>query len=136
MWRPIFAALVAAALAGLAGSARADLDEGFTHGDFALRSAQDLLDLCTLDDGHPDHETARAFCFGFIRGGKHYHDAVTVGPDRHPIVCPAEDATLVQAVDLFVAYAQANPGQLSEPPMEVVFRAATAEWPCDRQARR
>ena len=47
------------------------------------------------------------------------------------MVCPPPEATNEMAVATFVAFANANPQYLSEPAMDVLFRAVMAKWPCE-----
>ena len=103
---------------------------GFALEDFKLKSGQDLLDICTLDQGQPSYWEAQAFCFGYFRGGADFQRALVAGPGFKPIACPAADATVRDGVAVFVAYARAHPEELSQPPMDVVFRAVSARWPC------
>ena len=103
---------------------------GLTIEDFQLDSAQELLEICTLESAHPDHQTALGFCYGFISGGGHFHRALSDGPDFDPIACPPQEVTHEEVVKVFAAYSRDNPQYMEEPPMEVLFRAAVAEWPC------
>jgi len=121
---------LALALGLLVSRADAAVTDGYTYSDFQLNTAADLLDICTLDAAHPDYPAAHSFCLGYFAGGQHYHRAVTRGPDFPPIACPEPGVTRDEAIDVFVAYMRANPQHLKEPPMEAVFRAVSAKWPC------
>jgi len=110
--------------------ASADSHVGFTYEDFQARSAQDLMDICTLEESNPDYWEARAFCFGFFQGGVQFHHALTSGEAFDAIACPGPDATVEAAVIVFVDYARANPQHLEEPAMDMIFRAVGTEWPC------
>ena len=59
----------------VSGQLRAEtvLSDGYTLEDFTLRTAADLVDVCTIGQDHPDHKTAMGFCYGFFEGGTHYH---------------------------------------------------------------
>lgn len=61
-----------------------------------------------------------------------YHDAVGRGPDGELIVCPEGEVTRSEAVAIFVAWANANPGQAaSHSPADAVVVAALDKWgPC------
>ena len=98
-------------------------------GDFAMDTAQDLLDLCSADPGNSLHAEALQFCYGFFEGMVHYHDRL-VGPEIKPIVCPTGTVTRQDVVDMYIAFAQANPQFMDEDPADNVVRAAIAEWPC------
>ncbi len=99
-------------------------------GDFAVTTAQDLLDLCSVDQSDSLYAEARLFCAGFIEGMKHYHNRMSAGPDVEPIVCAPDDVTLEDAIDMYIAYARAHPQFLNEDPADNVVRAAMATWPC------
>ena len=132
LW-PAAARVVPVALAiavAAAPLAEAADDEGFDLDDFQVASAQDLLDICTLDQSHPNHWEAKAFCYGYFQGGTDFHHALSSGPNFQPIACPTGDATIRDAVDAFVAYARAHPEILSERPMDAAFRAVSEKWPC------
>lgn len=105
----------------------ADLD------DFQLARAQDLVDLCSAEPGHPLHVEAKQFCFGFFSGVYFYHDAMATGTDFGRIVCPEERVTRDDAVEMFLAWAAANPEHLAtDQPAEAVIRAALDKFgPCD-----
>jgi hypothetical protein len=120
--------IVAGALL-LASVANATAQEGYSLEDFDVESGQDLLDVCTLDESHPHHWEAQAFCFGYFRGGAAFHRA-SIGQGHNPIVCPPADATVSDAVEQFVTYARAHPEYLDEAPMDLVFRAVIEAWPC------
>ena len=104
---------------------------GLTTDNFQLDSAQELLEICTLEAAHPDYQTAVGFCYGFISGGGHFHRALSQGPDFDAITCPPREITHDQVVRVFAAYARDNPQYMEEAPMDVLFRAAAAEWPCE-----
>jgi hypothetical protein len=99
-------------------------------GDFAVETGQDLLDLCSVDASNSLYAEAVQFCAGFLEGMKHYHDRMSAGPEVEPIVCAPSDLTLEGAIDMYVAYARANPQFLDEDPADNVIRAAMATWPC------
>jgi hypothetical protein len=132
MGKTVGALVLALTLGLMASRAEAAGTDGYALSDFQLNTAADLIDICTLDAAHPDYPAAHSFCLGYFAGGQDYHRAVTRGPDFPPIACPEPGVTRDQAVDVFVVYMRANPQYLQEPPMEAVFRAATAKWPCTK----
>jgi hypothetical protein len=107
------------------------LSDGYTLEDYRLQDAANLVDVCTLEAGHPDHVTARGFCYGFFEGATHYHDTISMSPSYQKIVCAPTGATRTDAVEVFVAYIQANPQYGSEGPIDAIFRALVAKWPCE-----
>jgi hypothetical protein len=117
----------------VSGQLRAEtvLSDGYTLEDFNLRTAADLVRVCTIRQSHPDHEAAMGFCYGFFEGGSHYDDAISVSPTHKEIVCDPPGTTRTEAVEVFVAYVSANPQYASETPIDTIFRALVAKWPCE-----
>jgi hypothetical protein len=107
------------------------LSDGYTLEDYRLRTANDLVDVCTTDAGHPDHMAAMAFCYGFFEGAARYDEALVGSHLYKDVLCEPPDATRAQAVDVFVQYITANPQYGTEPPIDAVFRALTDKWPCE-----
>jgi Rap1a immunity proteins len=121
--------LVTAGLLALAPLQAGAQDGTADLGDFEVDTAQQLLDLCSADPSNSLYVDARQFCFGFFEGMIHYHDRL-VGPESDPIVCPTGRVTRQDFVDLYIAFAQANPEFLGEDPADNVVRAALDAWPC------
>ena len=111
--------------------AQTTLSDGYTLEDFSLDTAGDLVDICTLEQSHPDHVAAMAFCYGFFEGGTHYDDAISTSPTYRKIVCDPVGTTRTQAVEVFVTYVRANPQYASKAPIDTIFRALVAKWPCE-----
>jgi len=99
-------------------------------GDFAVDTAQDLVDLCSVDESSSLYVDALQFCYGFFEGMIHYHDRLSAGPEIDPIVCPNGRITRQDIVEMYISHAQANPQFLDEDPADNVIRAAIAAWPC------
>lgn len=111
--------------------AQTKLSDGYTLEDFRLRTAADLVDVCTLEQSHLDHMAARAFCYGFFEGGTHYDDAMSNSPTHKKIVCDPPGTTRRETVEVFVSYVRTNPQYASETPIDTIFRALIAKWPCE-----
>jgi hypothetical protein len=111
--------------------AQTKLSDGYTLEDFRLRTAADLVDVCTLEQNHFDHMAARAFCYGFFEGGTHYDDAMSSSPTHKKIVCDPPGTTRMETVEVFVSYVRTNPQYGSETPIDTIFRALVAKWPCE-----
>ena len=132
-WSGIAAIAVLIACWLIPGQVRAEtrLSDGYSLEDFNLHTASDLVDICVLDKSHPDHIAAMAFCYGFFEGGIHYDDAISHSPSYRKIVCDPEGTTRTQAVEVFVSYVRANPQYGAEAPIDTIFRALVAKWPCE-----
>ncbi len=105
---------------------------GYNLNDYQVRTAQDLLNICTVDSYHTDYNEARSFCYGYLEGGRAYHDGLVVLEDYVPIVCPPPNATRQDAAGVFVAFATANPQHMEKPTMQMVVRALAEKWPCKK----
>ena len=51
--------------------------------DFTLKNGQDLADLCGAEPGDEIYAEAEPFCYGFLSGVVHFHDALATGPNGH-----------------------------------------------------
>ena len=107
------------------------LSDGYSLEDFSLRTAADLVDICTLDQSHPDNVVARAFCYGFFEGGIQYADAISTSPAFVKLVCSPPETTRTEAVDVFVTYVRANSQYASKRPIDTIYRALVDKWPCE-----
>lgn len=104
--------------------------DGYSVEDYTLKTAHDLADICTIDAGHPDHDIARSFCYGFFEGAIHYDTALEGTPAYVDIVCSPEGTTRTEAVMVFAEFMQANPKYGSDKPIDAVFRGLSEKWPC------
>ena len=107
-------------------------NDGFTIADFRLNSAQELVDVCTVQAGTEHYDTAIAFCLGFFEGAVHYDEAISSLEWYSDLVCPPPEATRQQAVSVFIAYMGDNPDYGPEQPVDVIFRSLVNKWPCDK----
>ena len=127
MRKLIVAALAAAAVLPL------QLHAGVTRATLDLKTAQDLVDLCTVADNDPNVEGARGFCYGFMSGAGHYHRAINAGKKAKPLFClPDPKPSRAESAKLFVDWARANPKYLSDEPVDALIRFASATWPCKK----
>jgi hypothetical protein len=104
--------------------------------DFNLKNAQDLADLCDAKPGDELYAEARQFCYGFLSGVVHFHDALATGPKGHRIVCPEGKVTRDDGVAMFVAWAKAHPDEAGTMnPAEALVKAALDKWgPCQQKS--
>ena len=100
--------------------------------DYTLRNGQDLADLCGAEPGDELYAEAKQFCYGFLSGVVHFHDALATGPNGHRIVCPEGQVTRQDGAAIVAAWATAHPDQASTTdPAEAVVKAALDKWgPC------
>ena len=102
--------------------------------DYTLRNGQDLADLCGAEPGDELYAEAKQFCYGFLSGVVHFHDALATGPNGHRIVCPEGKVTRQDGAAIVAAWATAHPDQASTTdPAEAVVKAALDKWgPCQQ----
>lgn len=125
--------LTALALAALAVPRAAHAD--FTREDFQIRSAQDLVDVCSVASDDPLYTAAVHFCEGFITGAWQYHVAQANGPNGKRLVCPSDPPpTRDQAVAMFVTWSGTHPDRMAEPGVEALFRFLVEKYPCPEAA--
>jgi len=130
MRKTVLAIAVAVGLGLMAADARAADSEMYGLDDYELDSAKDLYDICTVPASNADHAVAKAFCVGYFEGGIHLHDVLAAADDFPAIACAPDTTTRKEVVDVFVAYAKANPQYHDERAMDTVFRAIVNKWPC------
>jgi hypothetical protein len=107
-----------------------------TTEDFQIRSAADLVDLCSATAASEVAKEAIHFCHGFVSGAWQYHQAQAAGPEGRRIVCPPEPPpTRDEAVAMFVAWSKQHPEHMQEPAVEAVFRFLTGKYPCPEPAK-
>lgn len=107
--------------------------DGFTLEDMKLRTAGELLDICTIEPGDEHYDVARAFCYGFFEGGIRYNQALAGADNHKQLVCAPEGTTRLQGVEVFTSYMKANPQYAAEGPIDAIFRALMAKWPCSNE---
>lgn len=101
---------------------------------FYIRSAQDLVDLCTAGESDPLRAAAIHFCHGFASGAWQYHLAQAAGPEGVRLVCPPESATRASAIEGFVAWSRQHAEHMGGPAVEALFRYLVETWPCPKPA--
>ena len=102
----------------------------FEPEDFRIRSAQDLVDLCSVKSSDPADPSIQ-FCRGFITGAWQYHLSQANGPKGVRLVCPPEPPpTRDEAIAMFVAWSATHADKLSEPAVDALFRFLVEKYPC------
>ena len=102
-----------------------------TEQDFTLQTAQDLVDVCSVDTGNPMYVASIHFCHGFVTGTSHYHRALASGPRINPLFCPPEPRpTRDQAIAMFLTWASGQ-DLTNETAVDGLMRFAIERWPCE-----
>jgi hypothetical protein len=47
-----------------------------------LKTTQDLVDLCSIEKGHPLYEKGIAFCYGYVTGAMNFYGAIAPSPQN------------------------------------------------------
>jgi hypothetical protein len=128
-WRLIGLVSVAVWVAGWVAPSNVYAD-GYTLEDVKLKSAGELVDMCTVDPQHEHYAIALAFCYGFFEGAIRYAEAIAGTKDHQALVCAPAGTTRSQAVEVFVSYMKENPQYQSEGPVDAMYRALIPKWPC------
>jgi hypothetical protein len=121
-----FIVMLGVLLPGLATSA-------VTEEDFMVKTTRDLINLCTASPQDTRYGEAIHFCHGYLVGAYHYSVAQASNDPNRLLVCfPEPKPSRNEAIDLFVAWAQAHPQFMTEMPVETGFRFMTEKWPCKK----
>jgi len=120
IWLCLAAAVLVPALVG-----------AVTEADFEVKTTQNLLNLCTASPNDPHYREAINFCEGYLVGAYQYYLSATGDDTSKAFVClPTPPPSRNEAVQMFIAWAQAHPQYLNELPVETEFRFLTEKWPC------
>ncbi len=107
----------------------------FEAEDFRIRSAQDLVDLCSVATSDPLYASAIHFCHGFVSGAWQYHNSEESGPKGHRLVCPPDPPpTRNDAIAMFVAWSATHGDRMTEPAVDALFRFLIEKYPCPAAA--
>lgn len=104
--------------------------DGYTVDDIKLKSAGNLVDICTVDTTNEAYPATLGFCYGFFEGAIRYHEAISGASSVRELVCVPDGTTRKQAVEVFISYMQENPQYQAEGSIDAIFRALMARWPC------
>jgi hypothetical protein len=95
-----------------------------------LDTTADLIAFCDTEGPVGEVRDGQNFCDGFIAGsGLLYLELVQAGTMKR-IACAEPIPTLAQAREAFVAWAAANQEYLTSKPIDGLWRAMAATYPC------
>jgi Rap1a immunity proteins len=121
-----FTAIVAVGLWG-------GVAEAANMSDFALKTTEDLYQVCTVAPEDPLHREALDLCEGFLIGAVSYHDAVSDREHLKRLICYPATVTRDQGIQVFVDWAathQQDRKFMNDPAVYGVVRGLAAKWPC------
>ena len=100
---------------------------------FRMKTAADLVDLCSADPASEHYIAAIHFCQGFGLGAYQYYLAQTADDPSSQYVClPNPPPSRNEAMTAFVAWGKAHPQYMGEAPVDAVFRYLGETYPCSR----
>ena len=101
--------------------------------DFEVKTAQDLVDLCTVSSSDPLYPHAINFCHGYMIGAYHFYEVAAKGKYGAHFVCIPESApSRNEIIAMFVKWAQDNPQHMKVLPVNAQFRFLEEKWPCGK----
>ncbi|HMR32701.1 MAG TPA: Rap1a/Tai family immunity protein [Geminicoccaceae bacterium] len=121
-------ALIGFAMAGLLAAAPSGSPLAAEADAFKLRNFGDLVALCA-DNG--DIEAVQ-LCRGYILGAGSLYMELVRAKRITAWACADPVPTVDEARAEIVGWARANPATHSEQPIDGLWRAAAAVWPCPR----
>ena len=97
---------------------------------FLLRTAGDLVAVCSPAQDEPLMAAAVGFCEGFALGVYRALDQAQAGFRAKLFCMPTPGPTRSQAITSFVAWVQANPAVASGAPGDAILRYLVQTYPC------
>lgn len=97
---------------------------------YQLRTAADLVAICSASGGDVDRDVDRAMCAGYVQGSLDYHDVVAAVPSIGPLACPPPTTPVAKVIDAFLGFAAKRPQIATEKPIDALIEAVAATWPC------
>lgn len=101
---------------------------------FEVKSAADLIAVCTTPATDPNYTAAVHFCHGYVVGAYHYYESLVTAPMYQPLFCPDDkQQPRDQFIKEFVAWAKAHPQYNKDLAVHLLFKYMIDRWPCTRQ---
>lgn len=101
--------------------------------DFEVKTAQDLVDLCSVSSSDPLYPHAVNFCHGYVVGAYHYHEAAAQAKYGTKFVCIPDSApSRNEIIAMFVKWAGDNPQYMTVLPVNAQFRFLEEMYPCGK----
>jgi hypothetical protein len=101
-----------------------------TQDNFLLRTAGDLVAVCSPAQDDPLMAAAVGFCEGFAVGVYRTLEETQAGFRAKLFCMPTPGPTRSQAITSFVAWVQANPAVASGAPGDAILRYLVQTYPC------
>jgi hypothetical protein len=98
----------------------------------ALETTADLVEFCDTIGPVGDVRDGQNFCDGFIAGSGLLYLELIRAKQIERIACADPIPTLEQARNAFVSWAEAHPEAMTERPIDGLWRAMAATYPCTK----
>jgi len=98
-----------------------------------LKTVGDLATVCSTGEDYSMHKEAEAFCLGFITGTMHFYGALVPKLKKGPVICSDHEIPRTEIRDVFLKWIEKYPDHTGDAPIDGLFRAATAKWPCEKE---
>ena len=105
--------------------------EAATPDNFEVRTAGDLVAICSTGQDDPVSAAATGFCHGYFVGVYRSIERIQQARPSVRIFCmPPDPPTRTQTINAFVGWTGARLGQLAKPSTEGVADFLAATFPC------
>jgi hypothetical protein len=96
---------------------------------FQVRTANDLVSVCSLTPEDPLYRNAMGFCHGVLFGAYAYFDS-TVSAENRFVCAPNPTPTRAAVMNGFVTWAKSNSQYMNDLPVDTLFRYLAETYPC------
>ena len=96
---------------------------------FQVRTADDLVRVCSLTPEDPLYKNAMGLCHGVLLGAWGYYDS-TVSAENRFVCAPNPKTTRAAVMSGFVTWAESNSQYMNDVPVDALFRYLAASYPC------
>jgi Rap1a immunity proteins len=96
---------------------------------FQVRTANDLVRVCSLAPDDPLYPNAMGLCHGVLLGAWGYYDS-TMSAENRFVCAPSPTPTRAAVMSGFVTWAESNSQYMNDVPVDALFRYLAATYPC------
>lgn len=102
-----------------------------TPENFQVRSAADLVAICSAVPNHNVSSAAIGFCHGYVVGVYRTLEEIQEARPSARFFCMTQNpSTRTEAINAYVSWASARSDELSKLPMEGIADCLSATYPC------
>ena len=96
---------------------------------YQLRTAADLVTVCSVGPSDPNYANALGFCHGILTGAFRYYESTAANTNRF-VCAPTPTPTRAQVMTNFVTWARAHPADMKGAPIDTLFKYLAETYPC------